>query len=451
MWIASYVEGRIQDREFLIELERYRKCKDTDGAQCIEAAYILCDNFYRRLVRRLVPCSSEVAENGEIGSLEEEDFGMYVPDVVLKGQFQLFQRGKGKRRAGKCTVGEAMEKYHWGKELEEEEKGKIPDIPEDYVVSANVENILRKITKTGMRNFMLRGEAGTGKTTTVQIIAKCLGLPYYYFCCGEGTEESDLISSYMPNTGKKAAETGIKADWKAFMMDPAGVLMELTGNYEEGLGMQEGFEKLLGEAYRAGKREAEIQKDFVMVESELVQGCRRPSVIEIQEPTVVGRAGVLVKLNSLLDDCAAVTLADGEVVRRNPDTIIIMTTNTAYNGCRPMNQSVLSRLNLLIDEESLTEKEMAERAGIRTGCKDKSGLLKMAKLLNGLKKNYADVIAAGGICGYREYEDWVRAWMESGDLDGELKSTVISKMTDQADIQTEILASARMMMKCPAA
>ena len=205
MWIASYVEGRIQDREFLIELERYRKCKDTDGAQCIEAAYILCDNFYRRLVRRLVPCSSEVAENGEIGSLEEEDFGMYVPDVVLKGQFQLFQRGKGKRRAGKCTVGEAMEKYHWGKELEEEEKGKIPDIPEDYVVSANAENILRKITKTGMRNFMLRGEAGTGKTTTVQIIAKCLGLPYYYFCCGEGTEESDLISSYMPNTGKKAA------------------------------------------------------------------------------------------------------------------------------------------------------------------------------------------------------------------------------------------------------
>ena len=61
------------------------------------------------------------------------------------------------------------------------------------------------------------------------------------------------------------------------------------------------------------------------------------------------------------------------------------------------------------------------------------------------------MIAAGGICGYREYEDWVRAWMESGDMGGELKSTVISKMTDQADIQTEILASARMMMKCPAA
>lgn len=31
------------------------------------------------------------------------------------------QKGKGKRRAGKCTVGEAMEKYHTGeKELEEE-------------------------------------------------------------------------------------------------------------------------------------------------------------------------------------------------------------------------------------------------------------------------------------------------------------------------------------------
>lgn len=37
-----------------------------------------------------------------------------------------------------------MEKYHWGKELEEEEKGKIPDIPEDYVVSANAGKYFKK-------------------------------------------------------------------------------------------------------------------------------------------------------------------------------------------------------------------------------------------------------------------------------------------------------------------
>ena len=72
-------------------------------------------------------------------------------------------------------------------------------------------------------------------------------------------------------------------DWMDFIMDPAEVLYNLTGKYEEGLGMQEAFKKLLLEVYGKGRQKAaENQKDFLLVESDLVKGCRRPSVVEIR-------------------------------------------------------------------------------------------------------------------------------------------------------------------------
>lgn len=101
------------------------------------------------------------------------------------------------------------------------------------MVSANAENILRKITKTGMRNFMLGNR--NRKDHDGPDHRKMPRASLLLFLLWR--TESDLISSYIPNTGKRILETGIKADWKAFMMDPAGVLMELTGNYEEGLEM----------------------------------------------------------------------------------------------------------------------------------------------------------------------------------------------------------------------
>lgn len=449
---ASLVpQGAVYDGELDLQFSNYCRLRGMADPAFLDAAYICCDNLYRRLMGLKIPCCREIQDEGIVGRVEECDLDLYRPNQTICGEFRIFKQEdhrSGKRKeAGLKTVGDVMETYNRGFPLTEEEKSRIPDIPEHYLVSEDAENILRKITRTNMRVFMLRGEAGTGKTTTVQIIAKCLGLPYYYFCCGEGTEETDLISSYLPNTGKSEQKDMLDADWMDFIMDPAEVLCSLTGNYEDDLDMQTAFSKLLQEVYEKGQKAAEERKDFILVESDLIKGCRRPSVVEIQEPTVIGRPGTLVKLNSLLDGCSAVTLSNGEVVYRNPDTVIILTTNTAYNGCRPMNQSVLSRLNLLIDEDSLTAQDMVKRAMARTGCADEEKLLSMAEMMLELKKNFSDVIAIGGICGYREYEDWVSAWMESKDMLAELKSAVVSKMTDQAETQKEILSYAETMKK----
>ena len=60
--------------------------------------------------------------------------------------------------------------------------------------------------------------------------------------------------------------------------------------------------------------------------------------------TVISKQGVLVGLNSLLDNCKAIQLVTGEVIERHPDTVIVITTNTEYNGCREMNRATRSVL-----------------------------------------------------------------------------------------------------------
>lgn len=53
------------------------------------------------------------------------------------------------------------------------------------------------------KTFYDDGEAGTGKTTDARMIAQILGLPYYVFTCGPGTDELELLASTVPNMGTK--------------------------------------------------------------------------------------------------------------------------------------------------------------------------------------------------------------------------------------------------------
>ena len=69
-----------------------------------------------------------------------------------------------------------------------------------------------------------------------------------------------------------------------------------------------------------------------MVESSIATGRRRPSIIEIQEPSVITKPGTLVRLNGLLDDGASITLTSGEVVRRNPKRSFFLTNQHGVPG-----------------------------------------------------------------------------------------------------------------------
>ena len=73
---------------------------------------------------------------------------------------------------------------------------------------------------------------------------------------------------------------------------------------------------------------------------------------------MIEKPGTLTRLNSLFDDGAVTDLINGEKIKRNKDTIVIMTTNLDYVGCGNFNQSVLSRMSMIQPKQNLTEEEM---------------------------------------------------------------------------------------------
>lgn len=113
------------------------------------------------------------------------------------------------------------------------------------------------------------------------------------------------------------------------------------------------------------------QQHFRYVDTPLVEAIRNGYLIEIQEPTVIANPGVLVGLNSLMDRCNSVFLPNGETVQRHPDMVIVVTTNNDYAGCKPLNQSVISRMSVLIDLMEPDEETLVERVVGVTGCKEK--------------------------------------------------------------------------------
>lgn len=204
-------------------------------------------------------------------------------------------------------------------------------------------------------------------------------------------------------------------------------LATVNGIYEEGISREKAFQEILKAVYEKGYEKSKNEKDFLLKESEIVKACREPSVIEIQEPAMIEKPGTLTRLNSLFDDGAVTDLVNGEQIRRNPDTIVIMTTNLDYVGCQNFNQSVLSRMNLIQPKEALTEEEMAKRAMKRTGFKNKELLSFMAATVCKIHEYLIEQDITDGVCGYRELENWVLSYMVSNDLRRSAWTALLSK------------------------
>ena len=442
---ASFAEGPIHDDEFAKTFKQFQKLK-ADGfsnlSDSMDCAFRLCDNLYRRIENADslgtagIPFVKEDVEYGNIPAIQKSKLKDYMPTVTEFGVFQVFSVNQ---KGSRFTIGEIKEKYKRNVSLTDEEKTRIPSLPETYDVPEDVVKITEAVCKTPMRVFMMAGESGTGKTTSAKMVAQLLGLPYYSFTCGEATDEVDLVSSMIPNTGNQDAPVkAVMPGFQDMMLDPATALAMVTDVYEEDADYEYVFRKILKNLYDEGYQAGQREKDYVMVESSIVTGCRRPSVVEIQERSVISKPGTLVKLNGLLDDGAAITLTNGEVVSRNPDTVIILTTNMDYKGCRGFNESVLSRMRMILYAEPLSAEDMVERVVKRGPVKNKRQLKKMADTVCAIQKYCREEMVTGGVCGYREYEDWVWAAQIEGDVCRAARNTVVAKAAPEKETREEI-------------
>ena len=89
--------------------------------------------------------------------------------------------------------------------LTPEEELTVPELPSWYVVPPEIQMICEHAKQTtgtahAMRNFMMRGPAGTGKTEGARAIAAAMHLPYRFITCSANTEVFDLIGQILPST-----------------------------------------------------------------------------------------------------------------------------------------------------------------------------------------------------------------------------------------------------------
>ena len=445
---ASLERLDLYDHEFagyFAVLMRQMKTGWNDRDAALKAAFVCCDNLYHRIGSKALAASTAIPLNQE--QLKKDNAiktlpsylvrsGLYTPNYQVRGKFQILEITVPKKER---TIAELRPIYQTGWVDGKSSKEKIPQLPENCLVSQDAQKILESIVKTPARFFMMTGGAGIGKTTDARIIAQVLGVPYYCFTCGPETDEMALLASVVPNMGKKPEPRQDFPVFEDMEIDPASALARMTGSYEAGIESGIAFQKILDAAYRKGYEAAKAEKDFVMVESEIIRACREPSVIEIQEPSSIEKPGTLTRLNSLFDDGAATSLLTGEVVKRNPQTVVIMTTNLTYIGCQMFNESVLSRMNQIQHRGELSTEQMVIRAVRKTNFQETEVLEKMAAAVQKIHEHLLREEIQGGVCGYREFENWIWGYIASGDIIESAADAVLSKAALLEEDRAELM------------
>lgn len=450
-----------------------------DMAKATESMAILCDNAYRRIKDDTCPAHINITvdKSGNLMRVSQGqlDSGSFVPTNVTAGEFTIFAKtGPAVIKKAGVVVEHTdfVGKYPLtpGRTLSALELSLIPKLPEWYIIPPEVVDICKHAQKTTgrpmqMRNFLLRGPAGTGKTMGAKAIAAGLGLPYMKYTCSANTEIFDFTGMIFPETD--AVSTGsseldrereiLKSmggisyanvakllrlpDLDDMDYDPAGVYQALTGVENLAATVQDCMsvvlekvtEKVQALSKRAENRQSSGQ-NYTYVETDFVKALKHGYLVEVQEPSTIIQPGVLVGLNSLLEQEGSITLPTGEIIRRHPDTVVIVTTNVSYEGCRSMNQSVVDRMSLVKDIELPEPEVMVQRAMAVTGCADEYLVSQMVQVVNDMADYCRKNSITDGACGMRSLIDWVISAEISGDPYLSAKYTVISKATaDEED------------------
>jgi len=337
----------LKDDEFKDNYNNLVNCRDAgyaDMDQAADAAFVLCDNLYRRIESAdLFPSDGipvSLNSTGNIPQLTPLNLnkGTYAPSSVLFGAFRILTGSLGAVTAVDIKKEDFIGRYLLSERtLTPQEELLIPSLEDWYIIPPEAASICKHAQMTTgsiqpMRNFMLRGPAGTGKTEGAKAIAAGLGLPYMYYTCSSNTEIFDLVGQMLPDTADRTAYpyNGNYPTFEDIQMDPPSAYKKLTGIYDEDITDGDVYSKLLEVMASDARMQAgqgNTGQYFRYVETPLITAIKKGYVIEIQEPTVIANPGVLVGLNALLDRCASITLITGETVKRHPDTVIIVTTN----------------------------------------------------------------------------------------------------------------------------
>lgn len=476
------------DEEFEENFNAYRDHYNngfSDFTGATNTMAMLCDNAYRRIKDET--CSAHVKVNvDKSGNLmrvsqAQMDSGLFAPQTVVAGEFVIMAQTGPVTIAKATTLVEHEDfvgKYEFSKRsFNAVEQSLIPALPAWYIIPDEVVDICKHAQLTSgkpmqMRNFLLRGPAGTGKTMGAKAIAAGLNLPYMKYTCSAGTEIFDFVGMIFPDsdsgsTGDAQLDVenavlksmgGVNYTNVSKLMnlpdlddmdyDPVGVYKALTGFEKADASTQDCMAIVLDkvtEKVRALSKRDENAKSsgqtYTYVETDFIKALKNGYVIEIQEPSTIVQPGVLVGLNSLLEQTGSITLPTGEIIERHPDAVVVVTTNVSYEGCRGMNQSVIDRMSLVRDVEMPTPEVMVQRAMSVTGATDEFQVSQMVQVVNDLAEYCRKNSITDGSYGMRSLIDWIISAEITGDVYNSALYTIISKATAD-ELDREALISA---------
>lgn len=481
--MPQLMEDKEFQENFQIYLEQYRD-SFSDFSKAAHAMAILCDNVYRRV--KDDTCAAHLKANvDKSGNLmrvsrAQLDSGLYQPTGVLAGEFAIFTQN-GKSRVHKPVkvidhkefVGQYV--LNPSRKLTPAERAQVPVLPEWYVIPQEAVDICKhaKLTTgkpTQMRNFLLRGPAGTGKTMGAKAIAAGLGLPYMKYTCSAGTEIFDFVGMVFPNTEHSTGNAQLDQEREQLQAmggvnyanvskllhlpdlddmdyDPAGVYLALTGVENQAATPQDCMELVLEKVTEKVRQlsvsvEGETSSQtYTYVEMDFIKALKNGYLVEIQEPSTILQPGVLVGLNSLLEQSGTITLPTGEVIRRHPDAVVVVTTNVSYEGCRTLNQSVVDRMSLVKDIQLPTPEVMAQRVMAVTGATDEYQVAQMVQVVNDMADYCRKNGITDGTVGMRSLIDWVTSAEISGNPYTSAMDTIISKATADEEDREALITS----------
>ena len=477
----------LTDDEFSDAFEEYMTDRSSgypDMTAASEHMALMCDNAYRRIKDET--CAAHIKlgidKSGNLTRITKGqiDASKYVPDEVIAGEFRIFAQ-TGPARIIKPSVAIDLDDFVGKYPLRESrvlstmEQQLVPKLPGWYILPREVISVCKHAARTTgkatpMRNFLLRGPAGTGKTMGAQAIAAGLNIPYVKFTCSANTEIYDFVGQVFPDTAAPSTRNaqldaereelmrmgGMTYENVAKLMqlpglddmdyDAPGVYESLTGMTKPAATSQECMAVVMERVAEKIRLLSQVEKSdqgqtYTYVETDLIRALKYGYCVEIQEPTVIMQPGVLVGLNSLLEQTGSITLPTGEVIQRHPDAVVVITTNVSYEGCRGLNQSVVDRMSLVQDIDLPGEDVMAKRAMSVTGCEDETMVAQMVRVVNDMSDFMRKNNITDGNCGMRSLIDWIISTEITGDAYTSALFTVISKATSDEDDREALIDS----------
>lgn len=268
------------------------------------------------------------------------------------------------------------------RQLTEEEQSLVWQKPPSHIESEAEKRIYREVARNWNRGEMkistvlLEGDAGSGKTQLAKALSADFNLPYTKVTCFADMDKSDVLGSILPVLSEKDKSDTVK---------------------------------------------------YCYYPSEIVRAYENGWLLEIQEPTVIRDAAVLMALNSALEPDGSLNLPT-RIAHRHPDFIAVITTNRGYNGYRPLNEALRDRVQHAEKLDLPPKVVMVERVKAKTGYQSENVLSLLAETIILLDET-ARANAIKGVAGMRSYIFWVDAVASGAPVRSTLYHKVLYKIT----------------------